>query len=121
MSIPLDDSGVSPETVLRPYLDAVLTLTEGDQPIKPLFSLFYAQLERELSTAHEDRWSVPQIATLISECADSATVVAEEMFRASVRVLEDLKRERGVEVAEEPIPFWPSLEGEGGDDEVEDW
>jgi hypothetical protein len=117
----LEDSGVSPETVLRPYLDAVLTLTEGDQPIKSPFSLFYTQLEHGLSSAREDRWSVPQIATLISECADSATVVAEEMFRASVRVLEDLKRERGAEVAEEAIPFWPSLEDEGGDDEVEDW
>jgi hypothetical protein len=121
LSIPLDDSRVSPETMLQPYLDATLTLTEGDQPIKPLFSMFYTQLEHGLSSTHEDRWLVPQITTRISECADSAAVVAEEMFRASVHVLNDLQRERGGEVAEEPIPVWPPLEDDGSNDEVEGW
>lgn len=120
MSIPLDDSRVSPEVVLQPYLEATLTLTKGDQPIKPLFSLFYTQLEHGSTSTRDGRWSVPQIATLIAECADSATVVAEEMFQATVRVLEDLRRERGTEVAEEPVPFWPPLEDEGGE-EAEDW
>ena len=121
LSIPLDDPGVSPEATLQPYLEATLTLTRADQPIKSLFSLFYTQLEHGPSSTHDDRWLVPQIATLISECADSAAVVAEEMFRASVRVLENLRRERGAEIAEEPILFWPPLEDEGGDNEVEGW
>lgn len=120
MSIPLGDSRVSPEATLQPYLEATLTLAKGGRPIKPLFSLFYTQLEHCLSSPRDDRWLMPQITTLISECADSATVVAEEMFRATARVLEDLRRERGAEVAEEPIPFWPPLEDEGGG-EAEDW
>lgn len=107
--------------MLQPYLEATLTLTNGDQPIKPLFSLFYTQLEGGLPPTREDRRVVPQITTLISECADSAAVVAEEMFRESVRVLDGLRRERGAEVAEEPIPFWPPLEDEGSYGEVEDW
>jgi len=121
LSITLDDSRVSPETTLQPYLEATLTLTNGDQPIKPIFSLFYTQLEHGSSSTFEDRWLVPQITTLISECADSAAVVAEEMFRESVRALDDLGRERGTEATGEPIPFWPPLEDEGDNDEVEDW
>ena len=121
MSIPLDDSRVSPETTLQPYLEATLTLTNGDQPIKPIFSLFYTQLEHSLSSTLENRWLVPQITTLISECADSAAVVAEEMFRESVRALDDLRRERGAEVTGKPIPFWPPPEDGGSNDEVEDW
>ena len=107
--------------MLRPYLEASLTLTRGNQPIKSLFSLFYTQLEHGSSSTREDRWLVPQIATLISECADSAAVIAEEMFRTSVRVLENLRRERGIEVAEEPILFWPPPEDEGSSDELEDY
>lgn len=64
---------------------------------------------------------MPGITTLISECADSAAVVAEEMFRETVRALDDLRRERGAEVTEEPISFWPPLEDEDSGDEVEDW
>ena len=120
LSIPLDDSRISPEIMLQPYLEATLTLTKENQPIKPLFSLFYTQLEQGSSSC-QDRWLVPQVTTLISECADSAAVVAEEMFRESTRVLDDLRRERGVEVAEEPIPFWPPLEDEGDNDEAGDW
>ena len=120
MSIPLDDPGVSPEAVLQPYLEATLTLTRENQPIKSLFSLFYTQLEHGSFSTRDDRLLVPQIATLISECADSAAVVAEEIFRASVRVLENLRRERGSEVAEGPILFWPPPEDEGSNDEVED-
>jgi len=121
LSIPLDNPGVSPEATLQPYLEATLTLTRRDQPIKSLFSLFYTQLEHGSSSARDDRWLVPQIATLISECADSAAVIAEEMFRASVRVLENLRRERGAEVAEGPILFWPPPEDEDSQDEVEDY
>jgi hypothetical protein len=120
LSIPLDNSRISPETMLQPYLEAALTLTKEDQPITPLFSLFYTQLEHGLSSG-EDRWLVPRVTTLISECADSAAIVAEEMFRKSVRVLDDLRRERGAEVAGGPVPFWPPLEDEGGNGEVEDW
>ena len=107
--------------MLQPYLEATLTLTKEDQPIKPLFSLFYTQLEHGLSSSGEDRLLVPQITTLISECADSAAIVAEEMFEKSVRVLDDLRRGRGAEVTGGSIPFWPPLEDEGSDDEVEDW
>ena len=121
MSIPLDDSRVSPETTLQPYLEAALTLTKGDQPIESLFSLFYTQLEHGLPSTHDGRQLVPPITTLISECADSAAIVAEEMFRTSAQVLEDLRRERGTDVTEGPIPFWPPLEDEGKNDEVEDW
>jgi len=121
LSIPLDNSRVSPETILQPYLEAALTLTNGDQPIEPLFSLFYTQLEYGLPSTCEDRWVVPSVTTLVSECADSAAVVAEEMFRASVRTLGDLRRERGIQVGEDPIPLWPPLGDGGSNDEVEDW
>jgi len=107
--------------MLQPYLEATLTLTKEDQPIKPLFSLFYTQLEHGLSSSGEDRWLVPQITTLISECADSAAIVAEEMFQKSVRVLDDLRRGRGAEVVGGPIPFWPPPGDEGSNDDVEDW
>ena len=59
---------------------------------------------------------------MISECGDSAAVVAEEVFRETVRTLDDLRGERGTEILEEPIPFWPPLEDEGNEvDGVEDW
>lgn len=121
MSVPLDDSTVSPETILQPYLEAALGLTKEDQPIKPLFSLFYTQLEHGTSSSREGRWLIPPVTTLISECADSAAIVAEETFKKTVRVLDDLRRGRGREPSGEPIPFWPPLEGEGNDDEVDDW
>ena len=105
--------------MLQPYLEATLTLARADQPIKSLFSLFYTQLEHSSSSTHDDRWLVPQITTLISECADSAAVVAEGMFRASIRVLENIRRERGAEAVEDVL-FWPPLEDEGSNDEVED-
>lgn len=122
MSIPLDDPKASPETVLQPYLEATLTLTKGDELIEPMFSLFYIQLEHSSPSAREDRRFVPGIATVISECGDSAAVVAEEVFRETVRTLDDLRGERGTEILEEPIPFWPPLEDEGNEvDGVEDW
>ena len=120
MSIPLDDYKVPPEAILQPYLEATLTLTKGDKPIEPIFSLFYTQLEHLPSTPG-GRFLVPQIATLISECADSAAVIAEDMFQQTVRALNDLQRERGIEIAEEPIPFWPPLEDEASNGGVEDW
>lgn len=107
--------------MLQPYLEATLSLTKEDQPIKPLFCLFYTQLEHGLSSSGEDRWQVPQITTLISECADSAAIVAEEMFQKSVRVLDDLRRGRGEEVAGGSVQFWPPLEDGSSNDEVEDW
>lgn len=119
LSIPLDDPKVPPETVLRPYLKATLTLTEGDQPTEPIFSLFYTQLDNPSPSTREDRRFVPGITTQISECADSAAVVAEETFRDTVRALDDIRRKRGLEILEEPIPFWPPLEDEDGNDE--DW
>lgn len=119
LSIPLDDPKVSPETTLQPYLKATLTLTEGDQSVEPMFSLFYTQLEHSSPSPREDRLFVPGITTLISECADSAALVAEEMFRETVRTLDDLRRERGAEILEEPMPFWPPVEG--NDDDFEDW
>ena len=121
LSVPLDNPKASPETILQPYLEATLTLSRGDQSLEPIFSLFYTQLEHSSPPTREDRWFVPGITTLISECADSAAVVAEEMFRETVRALDDLRRERGAEVTEEPISFWPPLEDEDSGDEVEDW
>jgi hypothetical protein len=97
-----------------------LSLTKGDRLTEPLFSLFYTQLEHSPPSIREDQLFMPGMTTLISECADSAAVVAEEMFRETVRKLDDLRRERGMEISEEPIPFWPPLEDEGSD-EVEDW
>ena len=107
--------------MLKPYLEATLTLTKEDQPIKPLFSLFYTQLEHGTSLSREDRLLVPQITTLISGCADSAAVIAEDLFRQSVRALDDLRRGRGAENLGGPVPFWPPVEDEGGNDEVEGW
>ena len=121
LSIPLSDPKASPETMLRPYLEAILTLTKGGQSIEPIFSLFYTQLEHSTPSARKDRLFVPGITTLISECADSAAVVAEEMFREAVRTLGDLQRERGAEIPEESVPFWPPLEDEASNGEVEDW
>jgi len=120
LSIPLDDPKVSPEIMLQPYLEATLSLTKEDQPIKPLFSLFYTQLEHGVPSPREDRWLIPPITSLISECADSAATVAEEMFKKTVRVLDNLRRGRGTEASAEPIPFWPPL-GDEGNDEVDDW
>lgn len=117
----MDDLEASPEATLQPYLEATLTLTKGDQPIKPIFSLFYTQLARISPSTCGDRRLVPQIPTLISESADSAAVVAEEMFQNTVRALCDLRKERGMEISGESVPFWPPLEDEGSNDEVEGW
>jgi hypothetical protein len=119
LSIPLDDAKVSPETILQPYLNAILTLTKGDQSTGPVFSLFYTQLDHLSPSTRDDKLFVPGITRLISECADSAAVVAEEIFQDTVRTLDDLRRKRGTEVLDEPIPFWPPMEDEGGNDD--DW
>ena len=121
LSIPLDDPQASPERILQPYLEAALSLTKGDQPAEPIFSLFYTHLEYSSPPTRGDQLFVPGVTTLISECADSAAVVAEEMFRETVCTLNDLRKERGTEILEEPIPFWPPLEVEESNDEVEDW
>jgi hypothetical protein len=119
LSLPLEDPKVSPETSLQPYLRATLALTKDDQPIEPLFSLYYTQMEPSPATP-EDRCLVPQITTLISECADSAAAVAEDLFKKTVSALDDIRRERGTQISGDLTPFWPPLEDEGNNDEL-DW
>lgn len=94
---------MSPESILKPYLDAVLALTTdpADAPARPLFTMFY--LETSSGTRSERRtegsYLVPPCLNYVSlpDLPDTATVHAEAAFREALKVLGD-------EFGE----FWPS-------------
>lgn len=135
ISMPLIEEGASASTaeeLLKPFLDATLTLchpenTEehSDAPVKPLFTLFYKQHPYPKQSPSE---AAPDSAPLVSEpldsvhlpeVADSMVTSAEATFWRAIELLKaaGCKPERKTEGAEAESPdasgidnLWPPLD-----------
>ena len=138
LSLPLLGSATaSAESLLRPYLDATLTLAVPDTatsaPLEPLFTVFYIEHPdaSDVATAAPSP-SVLRAApssTLISEQADSATANAEALFWKAVEALKAAGRrpkqrvqdgeDGGGKLEVDVDSFWPPLDIM--DDPSEDW
>lgn len=140
----IQDSGSvtqSPEGLLRPYLDATLSLLSPRSPetnvaLSPVFSLFYMQHCRVPETKAQSAVNLsPGIlysesySPFLPEIADSAATQGESMFWSAVRALKAAERypqqtDRGGDVdAIQDLPrevesFWPPLEHM---EDEEDW
>ncbi|KAI0959198.1 hypothetical protein AcW1_004099 [Taiwanofungus camphoratus] len=135
ISMPLPDASMqTTEELLRPYLDATLSLADTQQtdeaPIEPLFSLFYTEHPSApiaQDNAVDSPSSVlvtPARSPVLPELADAATSMAEKMFRKAVEVLQSAGRRPRAEGSEvedvevEVESFWPPLDIV---DDGEDW
>ncbi len=120
----------SAEILLKPYLDALLTLVALDdeaQQHAPPFSLFYFEHPDPNLSANaslEPPIYVPSSWTYLSEIADSAASTAEGVFWKAIGVLKEagvkphVAKDSG-EDSGEVESFWPPL----GDMEesVDEW
>jgi len=121
----------SAEILLKPYLDALLTLTvaSGDatQQFAPPFSLFYFEhpdSDVSADSSSESFIHIPTSWTYLTETADSAASTAEEVFWKAIGVLKaagvkpHVAKDSGVDSGEVES-FWPPL----GDMEesVDEW
>jgi len=138
ISMPLlEATSSSAEELLRPYLDATLSLTapaSQDGAPSTLFTLFYIQQQppasTETSAATNDASTalvVPPRSPLFPEVGDSAATLAESMFWEAVETLKTLGvRPRpqggdGVDSAEVEVDsFWPPLDSVA-DDTGDEW
>jgi hypothetical protein len=134
--MPILDSTASPETLLRPYLDATLRLPfheHTDLQIKPLFTAFYIQhiISPIPSTTTPSSKVIvtPQPSHLLSESLDSAASNAETIFWHTLGTLESSTEVVGSSDQDsgEPITrkigtapgFWPPLNADT-DEEVDE-
>ncbi|KAI0637611.1 GDP dissociation inhibitor-domain-containing protein [Trametes polyzona] len=104
ISLPLPPSADSPssEDLLRPYLDATLTLTvpptapAETQPATPLFTVFYTHHPGQgMSRSADTDMGIivaPPHTSLITALADEATQNAEDMFWRAIERLGKGKR-----------------------------
>ncbi|TFK43332.1 GDP dissociation inhibitor-domain-containing protein [Crucibulum laeve] len=120
----LSSTTVKPEDILRPYLDAVLTLAhDAEHPPKPLFTTFYMENpSRATQSPDVDSSSylvVPQAdISALPDRPDIMTEHAETVFQMAVRML---RRETSSAMGDGDVEsslkqdFWPPLP----DDEAE--
>ncbi len=121
---------MTPEGLLRPYVDALLRLAVNPSraPLSPLFSLFYLEVpDAHVLPSEGD----PQASTYLVPAAlpiaslpdfpDQATTAAEATFRAATQILRKLNPppEAEGEEGEEPTPFWPPLPTDEDEDDSE--
>ena len=122
----------SAEELLKPYLDATLSLAannletteSGSSPLQPLYVLFYGQdSSTPLQPGLQDLPSPnaifipPANSGIISELADTAAANAETVFWKVVEVLKEVKRQRrtaaeGEETKDDELVienFWPPI------------
>lgn len=127
----LESPTSSPEAVLKPYLDATLSLTTPPSP-ESLFSTYYIQnispaplSDTPLASGSNLLATVlitPPPLTLLPESSESAADNAEAIFHEAVRTLNSLQP--GVEGADgldgEIELFWPPINGDP-EEEAEEW
>ncbi|KIP10590.1 hypothetical protein PHLGIDRAFT_22209 [Phlebiopsis gigantea 11061_1 CR5-6] len=111
LSMPLLDEEMkaqTPEQLLRPYLNAALTITlphAAEDRLEPLFMLFYKQHPTTVLMPSDDESPPllpdPSIPLYLPEMADSSVHVAEATFW---RAIEQLK------AADVIDSFWPPLD-----------
>ncbi|KAF5321195.1 hypothetical protein D9619_000865 [Psilocybe cf. subviscida] len=131
----IPDESVSPETLLRPYLDALLSLASSP-PLTPLFTAFYLEVPKSARQVTPDVQSAPApsssttaatnldtyfvppslTAASLPDTPDQATYIAEATFQEAVKALRSLAPSNDGD-EEEPVVFWPSLPVEEDDDE----
>jgi hypothetical protein len=125
----LDPSSSSPESILKPYLDATLSLTVPsslDSRIEPLFTTYYIQrLDPPLSPVSDAPSTVlitPPPSTLLPVSSDSAATNAEAVFREAVRALNSVRPTAdSVNLDEEQIEsLWPPMDVYP-EEEAEEW
>jgi len=122
------EESLSPESLLRPYLDALLNLAvdPSKAPIKPLFTTFYFENSvlplNNSGTEHLSNYLVPSAIPFASlpDTPDYAAVIAESTFKEAVRVLRETGPAEG-DVQEGNIPFWPPLQRDDDDDDDMEW
>ncbi|KAJ2924932.1 hypothetical protein H1R20_g12118, partial [Candolleomyces eurysporus] len=115
------------ETILRPYLDAVLHLTGEAEaaPVQPLSTSFFLEKQTpdqsSTSSAPQDtprHFLIPPLAySTFPELPDSAAKIAEIVFHQAIRSLRALKGDASTE--EEEVDFWPPMEPEEEDSDDE--
>jgi len=115
IALPVESENVgSPETLLRPYLDAVLSLAVDRSPGQPLLTALY--LDRVNVTPPIP---TPEVASMclvtppvynerLPEAPDMAAVHAEEVFWKAVQLLQTSSGSLG----STPSSFWPPAESE---------
>ncbi|KAH9853364.1 GDP dissociation inhibitor-domain-containing protein [Lenzites betulinus] len=124
LPLPQSTSSTSAEGLLRPYLDATLTLTSPPSsettPATPLFTVFYTLHHALATTLDADPGIIvaPPHKPLITSVADEATQNAEGMFWKAVEKLgkkrpptqgADVSGEKEEESGEIDS-FWPPLD-----------
>ncbi|KAF4619215.1 hypothetical protein D9613_005473 [Agrocybe pediades] len=125
ISLPVDtmpDDSISAETLLKPYLDALMSLPVDPlkSPIQPLFTTFYLETipaSPTPTTPSSGTYIVPAplSAVPLPDVPDEATLIAEQTFTEASKILRHFKKTN--DSSEEEIPFWPPLPV---DDEEED-
>jgi hypothetical protein len=137
LSMPLlEPTSSSPELILKPYLDATLSLTTApllEPPTEPLFTTYYIQ--------HPSRFPVvsspisnnstptvlvtPSPATLLTESSNSAATNAEAVFWEAVHTLKALGiQPRGDDADPDQGDvegFWPLIEGDPDEEGEAEW
>ncbi|KAF8639676.1 hypothetical protein AX17_000940 [Amanita inopinata Kibby_2008] len=127
IALPLEpeNKGSDPETTLKPYLEAMLSLALRPVGGEPLFTAFYIEEPcSKPSTETSDMRNTCLVTTPVHNCRladapDAAAVYAEELFWQVVQVLRPNSSESG---PEEGVidSFWPSAT-EQGEDVDEEW
>ncbi|KAF8974379.1 GDP dissociation inhibitor-domain-containing protein [Flammula alnicola] len=127
------EESVTPEILLRPYLDALLLLSvdPSKSPIKPLFTAFYLENPAIPFPPSGEKSAVEEIsntsstyiipATLpiapLPDIPDEAAVIAENTFMEAAKILRKINPPN--EDEEEAIVFWPPLPADDDDDDSE--
>ena len=125
----LEATTQSAEELLRPYLDATLSLavsTSPDSPaVEPLFSLYYIEHPPRAADDHTGALIVPPGAPPFPEVADSVATRAEGVFWKAVDALKALGVQPRAQdegdgessVQAEVDAFWPPLDSLPDEDE----
>jgi hypothetical protein len=134
LSIPLlEPTSSSPELILKPYLDATLSLTAAESPTEPLFTTYYIQHPSRSSVVSSpiSNSSMPTVlvtpspTTLLTESSDSAATNAEAVFWEAVHTLKSLGILPRVDNANpeqgDVESFWPLIEGDPDEEGEAEW
>ncbi|KZP14137.1 FAD/NAD(P)-binding domain-containing protein [Athelia psychrophila] len=112
----------TPETMLNPYLEAILGLTVSaptDPPLKPLFTTYYSQVLPAADTLHDGLdpsvLVSPSPQPFLSEISDSTADKAEALFWKAISALKSFHYPQvdGIEA------IWPSDTVQEGEDQDE--
>jgi len=122
------DESLSPESMLRPYLDALLNLAVDPSiaPIKPLFTTFYFEnqvtLLKNPGTEHPSSYLVPSAIPFVPlpDTPDYAALIAESTFKDAIKALRATGPTKGDEQGGD-VRFWPPLERDDDDDNDVEW